>query len=119
MNNTRFGNITFAPTANFELMKSADDLAKQKGIRANVGSIFTSDIFYDEDMERKRKLLASYGIMAIDMETSELYTLAAKNNVDALTLLTVSDNILTGEKCSTDERQKTFNQMIELALEII
>ena len=83
-----------------------------------VSNIFTSDKFYDDRGKEKNALLASYGVVAVDMETCELYTLAAKHGVDALTMLKVSDNLLTGEKCTAEERQTTFNDMIRVALEI-
>lgn len=118
MNKDRFGNISFAPTASFELLRNAYDKAKELNVHAVVSNIFTSDKFYDDHGKEKNSLLASYGVAAVDMETCELYTLAAKYGVDALTMLTVSDNLLTGEKCTAEERQTTFNDMIRVALEI-
>lgn len=118
MNKDRFGNISFAPTASFELLKSAYDKAKELKVNAVVSNIFTSDKFYDDHGKEKNALLASYGIAAVDMETCELYTLAAQYGADALTMLTVSDNLLTGTKCTPEERQTTFNDMIRIALEI-
>ena len=91
---------------------------KELNVHAVVSSIFTSDKFYDDRGKEKNSFLASYGMAAVDMETCELYTLAAKHGVDALTMLTVSDNLLTGEKCTAEERQTTFNDMIRVALEI-
>ena len=118
VNKDRFGNISFAPTASFELLRNAYDKAKELNVHAVVSNIFTSDKFYDDHGKEKNSLLASYGVAAVDMETCELYTLAAKYGVDALTMLTVSDNLLTGEKCTAEERQTTFNDMIRVALEI-
>lgn len=119
MNRDRFGSISFAPTASFPLLKKAYEKAENDGIKAVVSNVFTSDKFYDDKGEEKNNLLASYGIAAVDMETCELYTLAAKYGTEALTMLTVSDNLLTGEKCSADERQNSFDDMIKIALEII
>lgn len=118
MNKDRFGSISFAPTASFSLLKRAYEIAMEKKVPAIVSNIFTSDKFYDDNAQQKNSLLASYGIAAVDMETCELYTLAAKHHVEALTMLTVSDHLLTGEKCTAQERQTSFNDMIKVALEI-
>lgn len=117
--NNIFGNFTFAPTANFEMLNDAYNKAKELGMNAKVKNIFTSDLFYDDDMERKKKLLMDYGISAIEMETASLYLLGAKYKVDTLSLLTVSDSILTGEGTTPEERQTTFGDMVKVALEII
>lgn len=119
MNRDRFGDISFAPVANFELLKNAYDEAKRQNVNAVVSNVYTSDKFYDDRGKEKNALVASYGCVAVDMETCELYTLAAKHGVAALTMLTVSDHLITGEQCSTEERQTTFNEMIKVALEII
>lgn len=118
MNRDRFGNISFAPTASFTLLKEAWEKAQELQVKAVVSNIFTSDKFYDDRGKEKNDLLASYGVAAVDMETCELYTLALKYGVDALTMLTVSDNLLTGEKCTAEERQTAFQDMIRIALEI-
>lgn len=118
MNKDRFGSISFAPTASFGLLKRAYEIAMEKKVPAIVSNIFTSDKFYDDNAQQKNSLLASYGIAAVDMETCELYTLAAKHHVEALTMLTVSDHLVTGEKCTAQERQTSFNDMIKVALEI-
>lgn len=118
MNRDRFGNISFAPTASFELLRAAADKAKELQIKAVVSNIFTSDKFYDDRGKEKNALLASYGVAAVDMETCELYTLALKYGVEALTMLTVSDNLLTGGRCTAEERQTAFGDMIRIALEI-
>lgn len=119
MNKDRFGSISFAPAASFTLLRDAYDQAMAFGVKAVVSNIFTSDKFYDDRGKEKNALVASYGVAAVDMETCELYTLAAKHGVDALTMLTVSDHLLTGEKCTAEERQTTFNDMIKVALEIV
>ena len=118
MNKDRFGSISFAPTASFGLLKRAYEIAMEKKVPAIVSNIFTSDKFYDDNAQQKNSLLASYGIAAVVMETCELYTLAAKHHVEALTMLTVSDHLVTGEKCTAQERQTSFNDMIKVALEI-
>lgn len=111
----RFGSLHFAPTADFRLLKTAYENAQKINIDAKVGSVASSDLFYDENSNWK--LWAKYGVLGIEMETAELYTLAAKFNRQALSLLTVSDNISTGEVTSALERQTTFNSMIQIALE--
>lgn len=119
MNRDRFGTISYAPLAAFSLLKSASEKANELGIPAVVKNIFTSDKFYDDHIQEKIHLLSSYGVAAIDMETCELYTLAAKYGREALTLLTVSDDLVTGKKCTTEERQLAFSDMIQVALETI
>lgn len=119
MNRDRFGSISFAPAASFELLRDAYDQARKDGVKAVVSNIFTSDKFYDDRGKEKNALVASYGVAAVDMETCELYTLAAKHGAEALTMLTVSDHLLTGERCTAEERQTTFNDMIQVALQII
>lgn len=116
LNRVRFNNsIDFAPTANFQLLYTAFGVAKSTGVDVKVGNIFTADTFYNEDDEAVKKW-AAYGVLALEMETAALYTLAAKFGRKALTVLTVSDHVLTGEATSADEREKTLNQMIEIGL---
>ncbi len=119
MNKDRFGSISFAPTASFELLQKAYEEARKQGVNSFVGNVFTSDKFYDDHGKEKNELMASYGVAAVDMETCELYTLAAKHGVNALTMLTVSDDLVTGERCTAEERQTTFQDMIRIALEIV
>lgn len=117
VNWNRIPDIYYAPTADFDLLNKAYICAKQNDDRAVVGNIYTADIFYGD--KQKKELLSSYGVMAVDMETSELYTLAAKYAAKALTLLTVSDNNFTGERSTSEEREKSFNGMTKIALEIL
>ena len=119
MNHDRFGSISFAPAASFDLLDRAYHTAVKNKWKAVVTNVFTSDKFYDDALQQKIKLLSSYGVAAVDMETCELYTLAARHGVDALTLMTVSDHLVSGERCTTEERQTSFSDMIRLALEII
>ncbi|MBE6348979.1 MAG: purine-nucleoside phosphorylase, partial [Spirochaetaceae bacterium] len=111
----RFGSLHFAPTADFDLLMKAYESAKTEDIKVEVGSVASSDLFYDEN--ENWKLWAKYGVKGIEMETAELYTLAAKFNRQALSILTVSDNIATGEATSSEERQSTFTTMMKIALE--
>ncbi|WP_175639556.1 purine-nucleoside phosphorylase [Metabacillus schmidteae] len=115
MNRLTFGGVDYAPTANFDLLKKAYDAGQEKGLNLKVGNIFTADMFYNDNAEHEK--WAQYGILAIEMESAALYTLAAKFNRKALSVLTVSDHILTGEETTSEERQTTFNDMIVVALE--
>ncbi|MDA5107088.1 MULTISPECIES: purine-nucleoside phosphorylase [Brevibacillus] len=115
-NRLRFQQIDFAPTANFDLLHKAYQAAVDRNLPVKVGNVFTSDTFYQESLDLYKKL-ASYQVLAVEMETAALYTLAAKFNRNALSILTVSDHILTGEATSAEERQTTFNAMIEVALD--
>lgn len=115
INTHRFGGKHFAPAADFGLLKSAYEAATAKGYPVQVGTVASSDIFYDE--AQSWKMWAEYGVLGIEMEAAELYTLAAKYGRKALAVLTVSDNIATGEETTAAERQTSFNAMIETALE--
>ncbi|KZE40866.1 purine nucleoside phosphorylase DeoD-type [Brevibacillus parabrevis] len=116
VNRLLFNQIDFAPTASFELLHKAYQVASERNLSVKVGNIFTSDSFYRENFDLYKKL-ATYQVLAVEMESSALYTLAAKYKRNALSILTVSDHILTGEETSADERQTTFNEMIEVALD--
>ncbi len=117
INKLRFPGLSYAPTADFELLRDAYKTAKRLKIECSVGQILSSDIFYDDD-KSIYNLWAKYGVLAVEMESAELYTLAAKFGIKALTILTVSDNIVTEEYLSAKERQETFHAMMQLALEI-
>lgn len=117
VNRMVFGGIDYAPLANFDLLKNAYDIAKEKGLTTHVGNVFTSDSFYRDNGRETNELLAKYSVIAVEMETSALYTLAAKFNRRALSILTVSDHVMTGEQTTAEERQTSFQQMMELALE--
>ncbi|MFM9282040.1 purine-nucleoside phosphorylase [Paenibacillus jiagnxiensis] len=116
MNRHVFGGYDFSPIANFHLLKEAYERGTAKGLNMHVGNIFSSDMFYRDDKSVVEKLMA-HGVLGVEMETTALYTLAAKHGVNALTILTVSDHLLTGEETTAAERQTTFNDMMEVALE--
>jgi purine-nucleoside phosphorylase len=116
MNRLAFEGFDYAPTASFDLLKKAYDEGVNKGLNIKVGSVLTSDVFYRDSMDIVKKL-ADHGVLAIEMETTALYTLASKYGVNALSVLTVSDHVFTGEETTAEERQTTFNEMIEIALE--
>jgi purine-nucleoside phosphorylase len=114
-NGIRFLGRSFAPTASWNLLLAAYNAAKAKGWEPRVGSIVSTDMFYGENPE-EWKMWAAYGCLAVEMETAELYTLAAKYGREALCILTVSDSMLTGETTTSEEREKTFTRMMEVAL---
>lgn len=114
----RFGDVNYAPTADWSLISAADRTATRCGIPLTAGTIFSSDTFYSENPDGW-KLMAQYGVMAVEMEAAALYLAASRYNVKALTLLTVSDSLVTQEETTAEEREKTFTQMMELALETI
>lgn len=116
MNRQTFGCIDYAPIADFGLLKDAYDIATEKGLNTHVGNVFTSDLFYRDNADEINGLLGRYNVLAVEMETTALYTLAAKYGRKALSILTVSDHIITGEITTSEERQTTFNDMMELAL---
>ena len=116
VNRLLFQQIDFAPTASFALLQKAYQAATARNLSVKVGNIFTTDTFYQESFDLYKKL-ASYQVLAVEMESSALYTLAAKFKRNALSVLTVSDHILSGEETTAEERQTTFQEMMEVALE--
>jgi purine-nucleoside phosphorylase len=117
MNRIRFdGLIEYAPVADFNLLRSAVDAAAQRGIEMHVGPILATDTFYTDRPDLYDRL-AEYGVLAVEMESAALYTIAARFRARALTLLTVSDNLKTGEHTTAQEREQTFGQMVEIALD--
>lgn len=118
INKNRFKGMDFAPTADFNLFKKCLEVTKAKNIDIKAGNILSSDSFYTDDPD-EWKMWAKFGVLAVEMECSALYTLAAKYGVSALTILTVSDSLVTWEETTSEEREKTFTQMMELALEVI
>jgi purine-nucleoside phosphorylase len=117
INKLRFEGMDYAPTASFHLLLKAYEAAKECGARVHVGGMFSSDTFYFDDPDWWKKW-AAYGALVAEMETSGLYTLAAKFKVDALSVLTVSDSLVTGESSTAEQRERGFTQMAEIALEI-
>ncbi len=117
VNELRFGGADYAPTADFNLFLKAVETAKAKQIDVKAGNIFTSDIFYADDFESYKKW-SKFGVLCVEMETAGLYTIAAKHRVHALSILTISDSLVTGERTTTKERETTFKDMIEIALEL-
>ncbi|MER2174118.1 MAG: purine-nucleoside phosphorylase [Carnobacterium sp.] len=113
--NTFNDQVQFAPIADFDLLRTAYEIAVAQGMDVKVGNILSADRFYNEELDKKK--LADYGVLATEMEAAGLYTLAAKHNRRALAILTISDHLITGEETSSDERETTFNDMMIVALE--
>ncbi len=112
----RFEGMNFAPTADWELIAKASASASELGMDIKAGNILSSDEFYGDKPE-SWKIWAKYGVLAIEMEAAALYTLASRFGVKALCLLTVSDSLVSREETTSQEREKTFTRMMELALE--
>ena len=108
------GNV--APCCSFKLLDTAVRAARGMGIEPNVGAIYSSDIFYDES--GSAKVMKKLGVLATEMEAAGLYLNAARLGKNALAICTISDHLFTGESLSAEERQTTFTQMMEIALEI-
>jgi purine-nucleoside phosphorylase len=118
MNRIRFEGLDYAPVADFGLLRAAHDAytARDLDIAAAVGLIFSSDSFYNPRPELTSRMV-EYGVLAVEMEASALYTLAAQHKVRALAICTVSDHVVTGEQTTAEERQESFGDMVEIALE--
>ena len=112
---TIFRDVNFAPVADFAMLRAADNAARVLGVTPHVGGIYSSDTFYDERPDLNEQL-TRHGCLAVEMETAELYTLAARYSVRALTVLTVSDHLLTEESLPSEERETSFRDMIQIAL---
>jgi purine-nucleoside phosphorylase len=118
VNRVRYGGDDFAATADYWLLKAAEEAAKAKGIDVKVGNVHSADLFYNPDPDAFDRMEAM-GVLAVEMEAAGLYGVAAEKGGRALTIATVSDHIRTGEATSSDERQQTFNEMVEIALDAI
>ena len=118
VNRARVRGYDFSAIANFDLLLNGVNAAKDLGIKAKVGNVFTTDTFYQAD-DTFYKDLDKLGVLAVDMETAGLYGVAAEYGANAMALFTVSDHVITGEATPADERQSTFNEMVKIALESI
>jgi len=114
-NKAKFQYADFAPTVDFELFMNAVKFAQNNDIQFRAGNVLSSDIFYEEN-DLGYKKWADYGVLCVEMETAGLYMVAAKYNVQALSVLTVSDSLVTGEHLPAKEREQSFSQMVEIAL---
>jgi purine-nucleoside phosphorylase len=115
MNRIAFEGLDYAPVADFGLLRAAVEAAERRGTDVHVGLIFSGDSFYTTRPELARRMV-DHGVLAIEMESSALYTLAARHGAHALTICTVSDHLVTGEATSAAEREHTFGEMVEIAL---
>ena len=111
-----FKEVNFAPSADWALLRSAVAAAEAKGTPTHVGGIYSSDVFYDERPDLNKEMVR-HGILGVEMEAAELYTLALRYNRCALAILTVSDRLGTGEALPSDQRERSFGDMVEIALD--
>lgn len=118
VNRARVRGYDFSAIADFDLLLNGVNAAKELGIKAKVGNVFTTDTFYQADNSFYQEL-DKLGILAVDMETAGLYGVAAEYGAKAMALFTVSDHVITGEATPSEERQSTFNEMVKIALESI
>jgi purine-nucleoside phosphorylase len=113
---TMFKEVNFAPCADWSLLKAAAEAAGKRDVATHVGGIYSSDTFYDERPDLNEQMVR-HGILGVEMEAAELYTLAARYGCRALAVLTVSDHLLTGEALPSEQRERSFGDMVEIALE--
>ncbi|WP_394153468.1 purine-nucleoside phosphorylase [Loktanella salsilacus] len=113
---TIFRELNYAPVADFSLLQAAHAAATKRGTPTHVGSIYSSDTFYAERNDLTEQMIR-HGVLAVEMEAAELYILAARYKRRALAVMTVSDHIITGEALPSDQRERTFGDMVEIALE--
>ncbi|MEA5058681.1 MAG: purine-nucleoside phosphorylase [Clostridia bacterium] len=106
----------FAPIASWSLLKKAVDAAERMSLPTYVGNLLSNDLFYDDGLHTME--WQKMGVLAVEMEAAALYMNAARAGKNALAICTISDSLVTGEECTAQERQETFTQMMELALEI-
>ncbi|OOE59471.1 purine-nucleoside phosphorylase [Salinivibrio sp. ML323] len=116
VNRTRFGGHDFAAISDYHLLETAVGEARKQNVAVRVGNIFSADLFYSPEADLFNKM-DNLGILAVDMEAAGIYGVAAELGARALTILTVSDHIIRGEALSSDERQKSFNEMMTVSLE--
>lgn len=110
-----FKELNFAPCADWSLLRAAVAAAEAKRTKTHVGGIYSSDVFYDERPDLNEQM-TRHGILGVEMEAAELYNLAARHSVRALAVLTVSDHLQTGEALPSEDRERSFGDMVEIAL---
>ena len=111
-----FKELNFAPCADYGLLAAAQKAAQTKDVPTHVGGIYSSDVFYDERPDLNEQMVR-HGILGVEMEAAELYNLAARYGRRALAVLTVSDHLITHEALPSEDREKSFGDMVEIALE--
>ena len=109
-----FRELAFAPCADWGLLRAAA-AAEARGTPTHVGGIYSSDVFYDERPDLTEQM-TRHGVLAVEMEAAELYTVAARHGARALAVLTISDHLLTHESLPSDARETSFGDMVEIAL---
>lgn len=119
VNLKRFRGMSFAPLADFGLLLQAYHAASNLKIPVHVGSVLSTDLFYQEHNPDEWQLWPQYNVLAAEMETAELYTIAARKGVQALSVLTVSDSLVTHNHLTAEEREQTFTDMVKLVLQIV
>jgi len=117
MNRAAFQPFEFAPAADFGLLRAAADEAARRGIRAHVGGIVSSDLFYGP--EERYQVLTDHGVLGVEMEASTFYTVAARAGARALAICTMSDCLITGAALDPAARQSSLTEMVTLALEAL
>jgi purine-nucleoside phosphorylase len=110
-----FKELNFAPCADYTLLAAAHQAATDKQVPVHVGGIYSSDVFYDERPDLNEQMMR-HGILGVEMEAAELYNLAARHGRRALAVLTVSDHLITHEALPAEDREKSFGDMVEIAL---
>ena len=110
-----FKDLNFSPVCQTDLLIAAMESLKSRGLKFHAGGVFSSDTFYDERADLNFEM-ERHGVLAVEMETAELYILAARYKCRALSILTISDHLLTGEALSSKEREQSFGDMVEVAL---
>ena len=110
-----FRAMQFAPCADYGLLENAVAAARAKGTTTHVGGIYSSDVFYDERPDLT-EMLARHGTLCVEMEAAELYTVAARLGARALAILTISDHLITHEALPAEDRERSFGDMVEIAL---
>ena len=118
VNQNRLKGLNYSAIASYNLLEKAVNSARNQGIEARVGNIFTTDIFYQWDNDIY-SLLDKHGILAVEMEAAGLYGVAAEFGANALAICTVSDHVITGEALPAEDRQTSFDDMVKIALEMI
>ncbi len=118
MNKVRFEGLDYAATADFGLLRAADQAASALGLTPTVAQVFSADSFYSDRPELLQRMV-EYGVVAVEMEANALYTLAAKHSRQALCICTVSDHIVTGAETTSHEREQTFGDMVKVALDAL
>lgn len=110
-----FREVNYAPCADWGLLSAAHSAASAAGATVHCGGIYSSDVFYDERPDLTEQM-TRHGILAVEMEAAELYTVAARHGARALAVLTISDHLLTGDALPSEERERSFGEMVEIAL---